>query len=259
MATAAPGQAEDDCGDTLADSVPALPAAGAARGSGAAVVIIHPGEWSRAAPAPVTAAFVRPPAAPVTIATAPRVTAAYDDRIHSGAQPRIVYAPGVRPPAAPAPVPVALPALAGGLALPIAAAAMTSGFGWRIHPVLGGRRFHNGIDLGAPRGTPVQAAAAGTVETCGRRQAEGLFVALRHGARVETLYAHLEGFPAGLRRGQPVPAGAVIGYVGNTGLSTGPHLFYELLVDGRPVDPLGPGAGTPPAAASGTRLAAETR
>jgi murein DD-endopeptidase MepM/ murein hydrolase activator NlpD len=257
VAAAAPGRADDLCADSPADALPALPATGAAQGGGPAT--IHPGEWSRAAPAPVTAVFVRAPSAPVAVAGAPRITTSYDDRIHSGAQPKIVYAPGVRPPAAPAPIAAALPALPGGLALPIAGAPMTSGFGWRIHPVLGGRRFHNGIDLGAPRGTPVRAAAAGTVATCGRRSAEGLFVALRHGGRVETLYAHLAGFPAGLRRGQPVPAGTVIGYVGSTGLSTGPHLFYELVVDGRPVDPLGPGAAALAASGPGTRLASDTR
>jgi murein DD-endopeptidase MepM/ murein hydrolase activator NlpD len=256
---ATPALADEVCGDTVVESIPVSPAAGAAPAGGSAAVIIHPGEWSRAAPERATVVVVRPPVAQAPVAATPRVTAAYADRTHATGQRKVVYAPGARPPAPPAPVPVAAAVLPGGLALPIAGAPVTSGFGWRIHPVLGVRKFHNGIDLGAPRGTPVRAALEGSVEACGRRPAEGLFVALRHAGRVETLYAHLDRFPAGLRRGQPVPAGGVIGYVGSTGLSTGPHLFYEVMVDGRPVNPVGAGADALGSLASRTALATGTR
>ena len=127
----------------------------------------------------------------------------------------------------------------GALTLPIPGAPVTSSFGWRIHPILGYRKFHYGVDFGAPRGTPVRAAATGTVEACGREAAEGTFVRLRHAGRTVTLYAHLDSFAAMLRQGQAVRAGEVIAYVGSTGLSTGPHLYYEVRVDGRAIDPIG--------------------
>jgi tetratricopeptide (TPR) repeat protein len=108
--------------------------------------------------------------------------------------------------------------------LPIVAP-VTSGFGWRIHPITGDRRFHEGIDFGAPEGTPVLAAAAGDITTAGWMGGYGLTVVIRHSAELETLYAHLSKIT--VQPGQRVAAGAPLGHVGSTGNSTGPHLHFE--------------------------------
>ncbi|MCP5424389.1 MAG: peptidoglycan DD-metalloendopeptidase family protein [Gammaproteobacteria bacterium] len=108
----------------------------------------------------------------------------------------------------------------------------------RWHPVLGVRRPHRGVDYAAPTGTPVWASGAGVVETLGRQGGYGNCIVLRHGQRYTTLYGHLSRFRQGLRRGSSVESGEVIGYVGMTGLATGPHLHYEFRIDGRHVDPV---------------------
>lgn len=118
-------------------------------------------------------------------------------------------------------------------------ARLSSAFGARRHPVLGYTRMHRGIDFAAPTGTPVLAAAAGVVETAGRNRGYGNYVRLRHNAAYGTAYGHLSRFAKGLRSGQRVEQGEVIGYVGATGLATGPHLHYEILIGGRQVNPLG--------------------
>lgn len=118
-------------------------------------------------------------------------------------------------------------------------ARLTSAFGARRHPILGYTRMHRGIDFAAPTGTPVLAAGAGVVETAGRNRGYGNYVRLRHNATYATAYGHLSRFAKGLRAGQRVEQGEVIGYVGATGLATGPHLHYEILIDGRQVNPLG--------------------
>jgi len=123
------------------------------------------------------------------------------------------------------------------LAQPVGDAGITSPWGWRIHPVLGVRKFHRGVDFGAPTGTPVHAAADGAFETMGWRGNYGRYIRLRHSERVETAYAHLSRFVKGLHPGSVVRRGQVIAYVGASGLATGPHLYYEVLVDGRQVDP----------------------
>ena len=123
------------------------------------------------------------------------------------------------------------------LVAPIPGARITSPYGWRIHPVLKYRRFHKGVDYGAPRGTPVRAAQDGVVEAMGRDSHRGIYLRVRHAGGVETRYAHLSRFAPGLRRGTRVRSGEVIAAVGSTGWSTGPHLFYEVLIDGRNVDP----------------------
>ncbi|MFO1060005.1 MAG: M23 family metallopeptidase [Dongiaceae bacterium] len=92
--------------------------------------------------------------------------------------------------------------------------------------------------------------ADGVVESCGRQATPGIFVRLRHGDRVETLYAHLDRFADRLRIGQAVAAGTVVAYLGSTGMSTGPHLYYELRIDGQAVDPLGSAARLPDAPAA---------
>jgi murein DD-endopeptidase MepM/ murein hydrolase activator NlpD len=122
---------------------------------------------------------------------------------------------------------------------PLPGARISSPFGWRVHPVLHTRRFHKGVDYEAALGTPVVAAADGVVEDFGPRGTYGNYIRLRHTGRLETAYAHLSGFAPTLAVGTPVHRGDVIGYVGMTGIATGPHLYYELLVDGRQIDPEG--------------------
>jgi murein DD-endopeptidase MepM/ murein hydrolase activator NlpD len=109
----------------------------------------------------------------------------------------------------------------------------------RMHPILNVRRPHMGVDYAASVGTPVYAAADGTVSFVGRRGGNGNLIVLRHAGGYETGYSHLNGFVRGLRHGQEVVQGQLIGYVGNTGLSTGPHLHYSLKLDGNFIDPLG--------------------
>ncbi len=108
----------------------------------------------------------------------------------------------------------------------------------RWHPVLGVKRPHRGVDFAAATGTPVKAAGDGRVHLVGRKGGYGNTVILEHHDGIRTLYAHLSGFARGLRRGQRVEQGEVIGYVGSTGLATGPHLHYEFLVNGVHKDPM---------------------
>jgi murein DD-endopeptidase MepM/ murein hydrolase activator NlpD len=110
-----------------------------------------------------------------------------------------------------------------------------SAFGWRADPFTGASRFHHGVDLRAAYGTPVPAAAAGTVVFAGERGSYGNLVVLRHADGVETRYAHLAA--ADVREGDALPAGAPIGRVGSSGRSTAPHLHFEVLVNGERVDP----------------------
>ncbi len=124
------------------------------------------------------------------------------------------------------------------LGWPVAGTAIGSGFGVREHPILGGPRPHRGVDLPAPSGTPVRAAADGTIRFRGRNGNYGRFIRLDHGFGLETAYGHLRGYARDLRRGTRVRRGEVIGYVGSSGLSTGPHLHYEVRMNGRAVDPL---------------------
>ncbi len=120
---------------------------------------------------------------------------------------------------------------------PVDNARISSGFGTRRHPVLGGLRMHEGIDYAAPSGTPIRASADGVVARAGGESGYGNVVKIRHKGRYETVYAHMSRFAPGLHAGSPVKAGDVIGFVGSTGRSTGPHLHFELHVDGTPVDP----------------------
>ena len=128
---------------------------------------------------------------------------------------------------------------------PVAGAKVTSPYGWRIHPVLGDRRFHKGVDFGAAAGTSVVAAADGIVEEIGWRGNYGEYVRIRHDGHLETSYAHLSRFASGLRRGARVRRGQVIGFVGRSGLATGPHLYFEVMVDRARVDPLALPAAVP--------------
>ncbi|MDE1174281.1 MAG: M23 family metallopeptidase [Parvibaculaceae bacterium] len=114
---------------------------------------------------------------------------------------------------------------------------MTSGWGWRIHPVLKRKIFHKGLDFRAPRGTPVYAAEDGVVSQIGWRGNYGRLVTIAHSAAVSTNYAHLNGFAPGLHEGSRVKKGQVVAYVGHSGLATGNHLYYEVVVNGKQVDP----------------------
>lgn len=115
------------------------------------------------------------------------------------------------------------------------AAPLSSRFGPRVHPVTGEHKLHAGIDLGAPTGTPIGAAAAGTVTFAGVRGGYGNLVIVDHGDGTESRYAHQA--TIAVREGQRVTPGALLGTVGSTGMSTGPHLHFELRRDGQPVDP----------------------
>lgn len=107
----------------------------------------------------------------------------------------------------------------------------------RVHPVLGVRRPHTGIDLAAPKGTPVRAPGDGVVEFVGWQRGYGKTVIIDHGRGYTTLYAHLSSFAEGLEKGDILRRGEVLAHVGSTGLSTGPHLHYEVHVNGEPRDP----------------------
>lgn len=120
--------------------------------------------------------------------------------------------------------------------MPLEGAALTSSFGMRTHPVLGGRRQHTGIDLAAPTGTPVYATADGIVSRADEYSSYGLYISLEHGASMQTRYAHLSRLA--VAAGDSVKKGDLIGYVGSTGRSTGPHLHYEVRVEGLAVNPI---------------------
>lgn len=120
--------------------------------------------------------------------------------------------------------------------MPLQDAKLTSGFGMRTHPVLGGRRSHKGIDLAAPTGTPIYATADGIVDRAEWFSSYGLFIEIEHGAELETRYAHMSRLA--VSAGQRVQKGDLIGYVGSTGRSTGPHLHYEVRVSGVAVNPI---------------------
>jgi murein DD-endopeptidase MepM/ murein hydrolase activator NlpD len=121
---------------------------------------------------------------------------------------------------------------------PINGARLSSGFGMRRHPILGYSRMHRGTDFAAPTGTAILAAGDGTVLRAGRYGAYGNYVRIRHASGYETAYAHLSRYARGMRVGAQVRQGQVIGYVGTTGRSTGPHLHYEVLRRGQQINPI---------------------
>jgi len=122
---------------------------------------------------------------------------------------------------------------------PLDGARLSSRFGKRKHPILGYTRMHAGADFAAPTGTPVYAAGNGSIEVIGRQGGYGKYVRIRHNSTYKTAYAHLSAFARGMTRGKRVRQGQVIGYVGSTGRSTGPHLHYEIHRNGRKINPLG--------------------
>lgn len=120
---------------------------------------------------------------------------------------------------------------------PIDGARLSSGFGTRRHPILGYRKAHKGVDFAAPRGTPIYAAGDGVVERANVFGSFGNYIRIRHANGYKTAYAHLKGFRRGIRAGKSVRQGDIIGYVGTTGRSTGPHLHYEVHHQGKAVNP----------------------
>ncbi len=120
--------------------------------------------------------------------------------------------------------------------MPVEGVRLTSDFGMRTHPVLGGRRGHKGVDLAGPVGTPVLATADGVVSKAEWFSSYGLYISLEHGAEIQTRYAHMSRL--NVYSGQRIRKGDVIGYIGSTGRSTGPHLHYEVRIAGVAVNPV---------------------
>ena len=120
--------------------------------------------------------------------------------------------------------------------MPVEGVRLTSGYGMRWHPVVGGRRAHKGVDLAGPVGTPVHATADGVVGRADWFSSYGLYVAVEHGGNIETRYGHMSRL--NVAAGQQVRKGDIIGYVGTTGRSTGPHLHYEVRIAGQSVNPI---------------------
>jgi murein DD-endopeptidase MepM/ murein hydrolase activator NlpD len=121
---------------------------------------------------------------------------------------------------------------------PVGTGIMRSGFGFRRHPILGASKMHTGIDWAAPTGTPIYASGNGTIDKVGWESGYGKYVRIRHTNGYETAYGHMTAFARGIDPGVRVRQGQVIGFVGSTGLSTGAHVHYEILVNGRFVDPM---------------------
>jgi murein DD-endopeptidase MepM/ murein hydrolase activator NlpD len=121
---------------------------------------------------------------------------------------------------------------------PVSNAIMRSGFGARRHPILGFVKMHTGVDWAAPYGTPIFASGNGVVEKAEREGGYGNYVRLKHNNGYETAYGHMSAFAKGMEPGKRVRQGQVIGFVGSTGMSTGAHVHYEILVNGRFVDPM---------------------
>lgn len=115
---------------------------------------------------------------------------------------------------------------------------VSSGFGYRIHPVTHRRQFHGGVDLAAPVGTPVRAVADGRIIFRGRKGNAGNMITIAHSGKVHTMYLHLSRCAPGSRYGKQVKQGDIIGYVGSTGRTTGPHLDFRIIRSGRPQNPL---------------------
>ena len=119
---------------------------------------------------------------------------------------------------------------------PINGARLSSSFGMRKHPILGYNKMHKGTDFAAPAGTPIMASGAGKVTRARWCGGGGNCVKIKHNSTYETIYAHMKNFARGIKEGKRVRQGQIIGYVGSTGLSTGPHLHYEVIVNGRKVN-----------------------
>ena len=119
---------------------------------------------------------------------------------------------------------------------PINGARLSSSFGMRKHPILGYNKMHRGTDFAAPSGTPIMASGSGTITRARWCGGGGNCVKIRHNSTYETIYAHMKSFAKGIKEGKKVKQGQIIGYVGSTGMSTGPHLHYEVVVNGKKVN-----------------------
>ena len=119
---------------------------------------------------------------------------------------------------------------------PINGARLSSSFGMRKHPILGYNKMHRGTDFAAPSGTPIMASGSGTITRARWCGGGGNCVKIKHNSTYETIYAHMKNFARGIKEGRKVKQGQIIGYVGSTGMSTGPHLHYEVIVNGKKVN-----------------------
>jgi murein DD-endopeptidase MepM/ murein hydrolase activator NlpD len=124
------------------------------------------------------------------------------------------------------------------LRTPLDVVRITSTFGMRMHPILGYSKMHKGVDFAASTGTPIFAAGDGVIAILGNQRGYGNYIRIKHNAQYATAYGHMSRFAADLRQGSKVRQGEVIGYVGSTGMATGPHLHYEVLVDGTQINPM---------------------
>jgi len=124
------------------------------------------------------------------------------------------------------------------LRTPLNVSKISSGFGMRKHPILGYSRMHKGVDFAAPVGTPIFAASSGTIEKIGHNGSYGNYIKIKHRNGVSTAYAHISRFEKSIKRGSFVKQGDIIAYVGTSGRSTGPHLHFEVLVNGKHINPL---------------------
>ena len=123
------------------------------------------------------------------------------------------------------------------LRTPLDIVRITSKFGMRKHPILGYSKLHKGVDFAASTGTPIFAAGDGVIGKIGKQRGYGNYIQIKHNSKYATAYAHMSRFAKGLKKGSKVHQGDVIGYVGSTGMATGPHLHYEVLVDGKQINP----------------------
>ena len=123
------------------------------------------------------------------------------------------------------------------LRTPINGAKITSGYGMRNHPLLGYSKMHRGVDFGAPTGTPIYASGDGTIAFLGQKGGYGNYLRIHHNTKYDSAYAHISRFAEGVHQGSKVKQGQVVAYVGATGMATGPHLHYEILVNNEQVNP----------------------
>ncbi len=124
------------------------------------------------------------------------------------------------------------------LRTPLDVVRITSTFGMRKHPILGYSKMHKGVDFAASMGTPIFAAGDGVIVILGKQRGYGNYIRIKHNSQYATAYAHMSRLAKGLQQGSKVRQGDVIGYVGSTGMATGPHLHYEVLVDGTQINPM---------------------
>ena len=121
---------------------------------------------------------------------------------------------------------------------PIDGARLSSSYGVRKHPILGYNKLHKGVDFAAPKGTPIYAAGNGVIDFVGKNGGYGKYIRIRHNSSYKTAYAHLSNYKKNIYKGIRVSQGEVIGYVGSTGKSTGPHLHYEVIYQNKQINPM---------------------